>query len=87
MLAILVRSFDRPDELMAMLQKLGLRHVDYGARAEHYAAVRQALVWTLEQGLGEGFTPEVRDAWLAAYAAIAEVMQAAGSELRHPHQG
>jgi len=44
-------------------------------RTEHYATVGSALLWTLEQGLGEQFTPEVREAWTAAYGLLAQVMQ------------
>ena len=39
-----------------------------------------ALVWTLEQGLGPKFTPEVREAWIAAYSLLADVMQMGAME-------
>jgi hemoglobin-like flavoprotein len=48
--------------------------VDYGVRAEHYAPVGQALIWTLQQGLGPDFTPEVQEAWLAAYGVLSSTM-------------
>ena len=83
MLTLLVRSLDQPDVFMTMLGSLGLRHADYRVRPEDYATVGQVLVWTLEQALGESFTPEVRQAWLTAYNVIADVMQAAGAE---PHE-
>ena len=38
------------------------------------------LLWTLERGLGEGFTPEVRSAWKAAYATLSNVMKDAANE-------
>jgi len=59
------------------IRDLARRHVAYGVRPEHYALVGAALLWTLEQGLGDGFTPEVRDAWAAAYAALSGMMIAA----------
>ena len=46
----------------------------YGVAAEHYASVGAALIWTLEQGLGDDFTPETRDAWIAAYTLLSGVM-------------
>jgi hemoglobin-like flavoprotein len=49
---------------------------------EHYATVGSALLWTLEQGLGEKFTPAVRDAWAAAYDMLAGVMQMGAIEAR-----
>jgi nitric oxide dioxygenase len=53
---------------------LARRHVSYGARAEHYPVVGAALLWTLEKGLGEGWTPDVADAWKAAYATLSGFM-------------
>jgi len=34
-----------------------------------------ALLWTLERGLGEQFTLEVRDAWATVYGLLAATMQ------------
>jgi hypothetical protein len=39
------------------------------------------LVWTLEQGLGSEWTPEVKVAWSATYALLADAMRAAAGEL------
>ena len=58
------------------LVRLGARHVRYGVRPEHFDLVGEALLWTLEQGLGQLFTAEVRDAWTAAYGVIAGAMRA-----------
>ncbi|HYF43133.1 MAG TPA: globin family protein [Ramlibacter sp.] len=63
------------EKLAPVVRQLGARHVAYGVRSEHYATVGAALLWTLEQGLGEHFTPEVREAWAATYELLAEVMQ------------
>ena len=63
------------DNLAPVLRNLGARHVGYGVREEHYVTVGTALLWTLSAGLGEKFTPEVREAWTAAYGLLADVMQ------------
>jgi hemoglobin-like flavoprotein len=55
---------------------LGERHVAYGVRTEHYDAVGRALITALQKGLGDAFTPEVKEAWLACYAAVAAEMVA-----------
>ncbi|MGZ2258733.1 hypothetical protein ACVC7O_15615 [Roseobacter sp. A03A-229] len=34
----------------------------------------QALIWTLERGLGPDAAPEVLEAWAAAYAFISDQM-------------
>ena len=56
------------------LVRLGARHVRYGVRPEHFDVVGAALLWTLEQGLGDLFTPPTRDAWIAAWDVIANAM-------------
>ena len=63
------------ERLAPVVRQLGARHVGYGVRTEHYATVGSALLWTLGEGLGEKFTPEVRDAWAAAYDLLSGVMQ------------
>ena len=63
------------EKLAPVVRQLGARHVRYGVRTEHYATVGSALLWTLEQGLGPKFTPEVREAWTAAYTLLSDVMQ------------
>ena len=87
MLGAVVGLLDRPAALIPTLESLGRRHVNYGIRDEHYATVGAALLWTLEQGLGAAFTPEVRAAWVALYEVVATTMQGAAKEtkaLRQP---
>lgn len=73
-LTVVVKSIDRLDQIVPAVQALGRRHGGYGVREEHYATVGAALLWTLEQGLGEAFTPAVRGAWTGAYGTLASVM-------------
>lgn len=73
-LTVVVKSLDRLDQIVPAVQALGRRHAGYGVRESHYATVGEALLWTLEQGLGEAFTPAVRDAWATAYGTLASVM-------------
>ena len=61
--------------LVATLQALATRHTAYGVRDEHYDKVGEALLWTLEKGLGAAFTPEARTAWAALYGAVAKIMR------------
>ena len=69
----------RLEELVPSVQQLGVRHRGYGVKDAHYATVGAALLWTLEQGLGERFTPEVQAAWTSAYTLLANTMRAAAS--------
>ncbi len=75
-----VNSLSRLDELVPAVQALGRRHAGYGVKDEHYNTVGAALLWTLEQGLGEAFTPEVKAAWIAVYTLLAKTMQQAAAE-------
>jgi nitric oxide dioxygenase len=79
-LTVVVKSLDKLDTILPAVQALGRRHAGYGVRAEHYETVGVALLWTLEQGLGEAFDEETRDAWAAAYGTLASVMIEAGEE-------
>lgn len=74
MLATVVNGLHRLDVIVPAAQKLAQRHVAYGARPEHYPVVGAALLDTLQAGLGEAFTPEVREAWVAAYGELSCVM-------------
>ena len=76
-LGFVVKGLQQLETILPTVQALGKRHTSYGVRAEHYQTVGAALLWTLEQGLGEAFTSEVRDAWAAAYSLLATVMQEA----------
>ena len=73
-LGVVVNGLTRLDEIVPVAQKLAIRHVDFGVRAEHYRPVGNALLWTLEKGLGDEFTPEVEAAWSVAYTTLSGVM-------------
>ena len=73
-LTVVVKSIDKLDQIVPAVQALGRRHAGYGVRESHYATVGEALLWTLEQGLGDAFTPDVRAAWTAAFGTLSTVM-------------
>jgi hemoglobin-like flavoprotein len=79
MINTVVVQLERLDTLVPAVQDLGKRHAGYGVKPEHYAAVGSALLWTLDAGLGDAFTGEVRDAWAAAYGVLAGVMSDAAA--------
>jgi hemoglobin-like flavoprotein len=63
------------DQVLPAVADLGRRHAGYGVRDEHYATVAAALLWTLDQGLGDAFTPDVRAAWIAMFETVTGVMR------------
>src|SRR5215471_20691184 len=74
MLGTAVTNLHKLDTILPAVKALGERHKGYGVTADHYAPVGAALLWTLEKGLGPDFTPETKEAWTAAYTALAGVM-------------
>jgi hemoglobin-like flavoprotein len=82
MIRVAVAGLTKLDQIVPAVQALGRRHASYGVKDEHYATVGSALIWTLEQGLGDAFTPETRSAWLKVYTVLAETMQQAAADYR-----
>jgi hemoglobin-like flavoprotein len=73
-LAVVVNGLGHLESILPAASALATRHVAYGARPEHYPVVGGALLWTLEKGLGDGWTPEVAEAWTAAYGTLSGFM-------------
>jgi hemoglobin-like flavoprotein len=80
MISVAVNSLTRLESIVPAVQALGRRHARYGVEDRHYATVEDALVWTLRQGLGAGFTKEVEEAWRTAYGILATTMQQGSSQ-------
>lgn len=74
-LSFAVAALNKPEQILPAVRQLGARHVGYGVAAQHYQTVGAALLWTLAQGLGDQFTPEVEEAWTAVYTVLAQTMQ------------
>ena len=73
-LAVVVDGLDNLESILPAASALATRHVSYGAKAEHYPVVGGARLWTLEKGLGAAWTPEVAEAWTAAYGTLSGYM-------------
>lgn len=79
-----VAELDRPEKLIPVLHALGRRHVGYGVASRDYDAVGAALLWTLAQGLGEAWSPQIKAAWSEAYGMIAGAMRAGAEAAPQP---
>jgi hemoglobin-like flavoprotein len=78
----LVTHYDTPEALLPALTTMGRNHVRYGAQVEHYGAVGQTLLTTLESYAGDAWTPELAGAWERAYTfAAGTMMRAATAEV------
>jgi hemoglobin-like flavoprotein len=78
-LALAIASLRDTPTLIATLEALAKRHVGYGVKDEHYDKVGEALLWTLDRGLGAAFTPHAREAWTALYGTVSKVMRNAAA--------
>ena len=81
-LGVAVAGLNDLDALTPVLQDLGRGHVAYGVQEAHYDTVGEALLWTLEQGLGDAFTPEAEEAWSEVYTLVATVMKEAAADVK-----
>ncbi len=79
MIGTAVANLNKLDAIVPAVQDLGRRHTSYGVQPQHYATVGSALLWTLGQGLGDAFTPQVEAAWTEVYTVLATVMQDAAA--------
>ncbi|GAB4092136.1 globin family protein [Flaviaesturariibacter terrae] len=77
MLHYVVSKLDTPDELIDEVKSLAQRHLHNGARPEHYNVLGSALIWALEQSLGDALTEELEEAWIATYKVLAGAMMEA----------
>ena len=77
---IAVEALDDVEPLIPTLKQMGADHAGYGVKDKDYNTVGAALLWTLEQGLGEAFTDEVKNAWGAVYEVLANTMKSGAAE-------
>jgi nitric oxide dioxygenase len=77
-LAVVANGLGNLAPILPAASALAKRHVSYGAKPEHYPVVGAALLWTLEKGLGDAWTPEVAEAWTTAYATLSGYMISEG---------
>jgi len=82
MMAAAVQGLTDLDTLAPRLMELGAQHGRYGVTDDHYKIVGETLIWTLERGLANEFTPDVKRAWVRVYRLIAATMQAGADEAR-----
>lgn len=87
MLTTAVTNLHQAEKIIPAVEDLGRRHVDYGVTEEHYKPVGEALIYTLDKGLGDEFTPEVKEAWIATYTTVQSVMTKAAADVKPSKKG
>jgi len=76
-LGVAVGALHELDKVVPVLQNLAVKHIDYGVEEKNYEPVGAALVYTLEQGLGDAFDKELKDAWASLLDLVFSVMKTA----------
>ncbi|MEO6315514.1 MAG: globin domain-containing protein [Chitinophagaceae bacterium] len=74
MVSMIVGRLHDLDTVTEDIREMAKRHVGYGVKLHHYKAVGDALMWTLEQGLGPDWSDEVQTAWANCYQLLADIM-------------
>jgi len=63
-----------PGVLMPVVDRIGHKHVSLDIRPEHYQIVGRHLIASIQEVLGAAATPDILDAWTAAYQQLATLM-------------
>ena len=83
MIGYVIAKLDNLDSILPEVTKLAQRHVDYGVQPFHYKIVGEALLWTLEKGLGKNWNEETEESWTACYSLLSNAMVTAVEEEKH----
>ena len=88
MIAALVGSVDQPALFQSLAAHSGRQHARFGVQPSHYAALGEALIWSLECKCGASFTPELRESWRALYTTVqVEMLRTGARALSHQTLG
>ena len=79
-LSFAINGLDDLGALASKVGDLGRRHAGYGVTDTHYDSVGAALLWTLEQGLGDAWTPAAASAWTEVYGFLSGIMRKAAAQ-------
>ncbi len=79
MLGGVIHGLSRPDHLVVGLKKLGDQHRKYGVNKSHYPVVKEVLLETIYEQLGEEATDDVKDCWRQAIETVIALMQGNGA--------
>lgn len=84
MIGYVINKLDKLDDIIHEVNKLAERHAAYGAEPAHYEVVGSVLLWTLEKGLGEYWTVDVKKAWTNCYGILSGAMITATEKIATP---
>ncbi|WCP68952.1 NO-inducible flavohemoprotein [Vibrio tubiashii] len=71
--AAYAKNIENLEALTSAVERIAHKHTSFNIQAEHYQIVGHHLIETLRELATEAFTPEVEEAWTAAYLFLAQV--------------
>ena len=80
-LSVIVARLEKLDVLTNDIEAMAQRHVQYGVRPAHYKLIGNALLWTLQHGLGNDWNQETATAWVECYGILSKTMINAASKI------
>ncbi|MGC9239965.1 MAG: globin domain-containing protein, partial [Acidithiobacillus sp.] len=83
---LIASNIDSTEMLVPYLKDLGVGHIRYDTRPEHYPIVGKSLLLTLKHFLGPAWTPAMAESWIEAYNLAATVCIQAAAEAMAPER-
>lgn len=74
MLTSIITGLNNLEKNKDKIIEMGQRHIGYGVKTSHYNMVGNALLWTVEKGLGNDWNSGVKEAYIACYDAMVNLM-------------
>lgn len=81
-LVLVMENIRKTENLAEPLTKLGERHFEFGAKAEHYPIVRDTLIATMEELAGDQWNAQLTQDWAGALDFISSVMIAGADNVQ-----
>ncbi len=81
---LIATTIDNLEVLVPYLKELGINHIKYDTRPEHYPIVGKSLLNTLKHFLGAAWTQEMAESWIEAYNLASTVCIEAAYEAMAP---
>lgn len=72
-IAAYATHIDNLEVLTGAVMRIAHKHTSFNIQADQYAIVGHHLIETLRELLGDAFTPEIEEAWGAAYQQLADI--------------
>ena len=87
MLGGIVYSLSRPEYLVMGLKRLGKNHQRYGVKHDYYPVVKEAMLESIPEILGDFHTEKVQKAWSQALDFVIDTMKAGVETPAEIHAG